>query len=299
MNMEIPKVTSTPVGQPPVAEAPVAEAPKEEIKQDGAKLVDSVAPEQPKEEIDPKSQESFSKRFSALNRERKLVDQKAADIKKKEAELQAKEAQFKEWEEKQRSIKEAKNPIAALQAFGYSYEDAAQYLLNDEKPTADLQIKSVEEKLQSLQKKLEEKEQLALSHEQKLLEAQNAEENKKAVTAIKTHLEANPEFDALVALGMEEDIFKKINDHYNHPDTQGEVLQIDDLAKQLLGEVEKMLGVVTKTTLYKSKFAQAAPIKESPKTLNSQLGSQTVPSEKKHYKTDEERVKNALAMLSK
>jgi hypothetical protein len=288
MEMEIPKVTVVQPAQPPV----IAEEPKS---------VDPVAVPQAAAEVDPKSQESFSKRFSALNRERKMVDQKAAEIKKKEAELQAKESQFKEWEEKQRSIKEAKNPIAALQAFGYSYEDAAQYLLNDQKPTADLQIKSVEEKVQELQKKLEEKEKIALEHQQKLLEAQNHEENKKAIGAIKTHLEANPEFDALVALGMEDDIFKRINDHYNHPDTQGEVLQIDDLAKEMLEQVEKMLGVVTKTTLYKNKFApqHVAPVKEAPKTLNNKLGAQTVPSEKKHYKSDEERVRNAIALLSK
>lgn len=297
--MEIPAVTSKPVLN-------VVDQ-KKEVPNVEEKSVEAPKVPESKEAIeakkdDPLSQESFSKRFSALNRERKLVDKEKADIAKQKAAIEADRAEFNKWKDQQKQIKESKNPIAALQAFGYSYEDAAQFLLNDQKPTPDLQIKSVEEKVADLQKKLEEKDKEALELKRKALEQESLEQNKQAIGAIKAHLESKPEFDALVALGMEDDIFKKINDHYHAEETQGEVLQIDDVAKEMLEQVEKMLGVVTKTTLFKSKFQAAAtkePVKEPPKTLNNSLYSQTTPTDKKSYKTDEERIKNALALLSK
>jgi hypothetical protein len=293
MSVETPIVTSTPVLN-------VVDQKKVEVKADDKATTPPVQVAEDKKE-DPQSQESFSKRFSALNRERKALDKEKADLQKRMASIEAKASKVKEWEDKEKTIKESKNPIAALQAFGYSYEDAANYLLNDQKPTPDLMIKSVEEKLAEMQRKLEEKDKEALEHQKKLLETQSNQENIKAIGAIKSHLESKPEFDALVALGMEDDIFRKINDHYHAEETQGEVLQIDDVAKEMLEQVEKMLGLVTKTTLFKTKFQGATTHekKEPPKTLNNSLYSQTTPADKKIQKTDEERIKNALALLSK
>ena len=276
-----PVVTSTPVGQA-----------KPEVIADNPSVTVEAKP-------DPQSQESFSKRFSALNRERKELSQREVEIKKKAAALEAKEAQVKEWEDKQAAVKNAKNPIEALKAFGFSYEDAAKYMLNDERPTPDLMIKSVEEKVAALEKQLAderaEKTKIQLESEKEKLTKESQAQNQQAIDAIKTHLEAKPEFDALIALGMHDDIFNQINEHYN---ATGEVLQIDDLAANMMKKVEEMLGVVTKTNIYKSKFSnQKAPA--SPKTLSNSLNAQTQPPEKKTYKTDDERVRNALAMLSK
>lgn len=289
MSLEIPKVTVTPVLN--VVDQNKVEPTK----------VDAAPPVGEPTKEDPQSQESFSKRFSALNRERKELSKKEVEIKKAQAAIEAEKAELDKWKQTKKAIKDSKNPIAALQEFGYSYEDAAQYLLNDQKPTADLQIKSVEEKVNELQKKLEEKEQEALTHQKKLLETQAHEENKRAIATIRTHLEANPDFDVLVALGMEDDIFNKINSHFHSEETQGEVLKMDDVAKEMILQVEEMLKLVTKTTLFKNKFqaASSPSPKEAPKTLNNSLYSQTTPTDKKQYKTDEERLRNALALLSK
>lgn len=279
MNTETTTATVETVQPAPVAQ----DAPKVEATPDKAS--------------DPTSQESFSKRFSALNRERKALSAKEAELKKQMAAIESEKAEVEKWREQQKAIKEARNPLKALEAFGYSYEDAAQYLLNDQKPTPDLMIKSVEEKVQALQAQLEEERRQKAEYEAKMLEQESQKTNAQAIEAIKNHLGQNPEFDALIALDMHHTVFNKINDHYN---ATGEVLQIDDVAKEMLGDVERLLDLVTKTTVYKKKFANGQPApKTPPKTLSSQLHAQTPPTDKKRPKTDEERIKNALALLSK
>lgn len=279
--IETPTITSTPVtpGDTAPPQAAVESAPKGDAK------------------ADQQSQESFSKRFSALNRERKALSAKEIEIKKQMAQVESEKAELSKWKEQQAAIKDAKNPLKALEAFGYSYEDAAQFLLNDQKPTPDLMIKGVEEKVQALQAQLEDERRQKAEYERKMLEQESQKTNQQAISAIRTHLEANPDFDALTALDMQHQVFNKINEHYN---ATGEVLQIDDVAKEMLSDVEKMLDLVTKTTVYKKKYAQAqvAP-KTPPKTLSSQLHGQTSPTEKKAPKTDAERLRNALALLSK
>jgi len=277
--VEIPKVT---VVQP---NQPAPEAPKAE----------TVAA--PASEADPKSQESFSKRFSALNRERKALSSREAELKKQMAAIEAEKAEVSKWREQQNAIKEAKNPLKALEAFGYSYEDAAQFLLNDQKPTPDLMIKSVEEKVQALQAQLEQERKQKAEYEAKVLEQESAKTNAQAIETIKGHLSSNPDFDALVALEMQGAIFNKINEHYNQT---GEVLEIDSVASEMMGEVEKLIDAISTTGIFKKKFAQAVqPPKTSPKTLSNQLHAQTPAPEKGRYKSDEERMRNAIALLSK
>lgn len=264
------------------------------------------APEQPQSAavlaVEPKaedtSQESFSKRFSALNRERKQLSQKEIEIKKQMAQIETEKAEIAKWRAEQEEVKKSLNPLKALEMHGYKYEDAAQFLMNDEKPTPDLQIKSVNDKIAELQRKLEEKEQAELAAKQELLTTKQQTENKRAVEAIKTHLEAKPEFDALIALDMQGKVFEKINSHYEET---GEVLNIDDVATEMLSEFEQLLEIVTKTNVYKNKYASKAESvqKSPPKTLSNSLHSQTPPADKKHYKSDSERMKNALALLGK
>jgi len=258
------------------------QAPASEAKPDG--------------KADPTSQESFSKRFSALNRERKALSAKEAELKKEMARIEAEKAEVAKWREQQQAIKEAKNPLKALEAFGYSYEDAAQFLLNDQKPTPDLMIKGVEEKVRALEAQLEAERRQKAEYEAKMLEQESQKTNAQAIEAIKTHLSKNPDFDALTALDMQDNIFNKINDHYNRT---GEVLQIDDVAREMLGEVEKLLDVVVKTNIGKKKLGAPVAPKTPPKTLSSQLHAQTPAKDKKAPKTDEERIRNALALLSK
>lgn len=285
MNVETPVVTSKPVNAPEAAPEAAPQATEAPVKVE----VEAGKP-------DPQSQESFSKRFSALNRERKALSAKEVELKKQMAQIEAEKAELAKWKEQQAAIKDAKNPLKALEAFGYSYEDAAQFLLNDQKPTPDLMIKGVEEKVQALQAQLEEERRQKAEYERKMLEQDAQKTNQQAIEAIRDHLSKNEEFDALTALDMQHHVFNKINEHYN---ATGEVLQIDDVAREMLSEVEKMLDLVTKTTIYKKKYAAQAAPKSAPKTLSSQLHGQTPPAEKKRPKTDEERIKNALALLSK
>ena len=292
-NTIVPVVTSTPVTPN-----------KQEVKQEDPQKLTASLGELAKPKEDPQSQESFSKRFSALNRERKEIDKTKDMVKREKAALEAEKAQIAkekaelaEYNARKTAIKEKKDPIAALQEFGYTYEEASQFVLNDNRPTPELLIKETNEKIAALEAKLAEKDKEALVSQQQLLEKQSIEQNHQAIDTIKNHLSGNPDFESLVELEMHEDIFTKINNHYNET---GEVLQIDEVAKEFLEGVKARMEAITKTNFYKKNYAQAtAPSKVPPKTLSNSLTSQTVPVEKKPYKTDEERVRNALAMLAK
>jgi DNA repair exonuclease SbcCD ATPase subunit len=283
MNVETPVVTVKPVGQE--SSAPIAP----EVPESAPKALGQG-------QDDPKSQESFSKRFSALNRERKALSAREAEMKKEMARIEAEKSELSKWKQQQQEIKEAKNPLKALEAFGYSYEDAAQYLLNDQRPTPDLMIKSVEEKVQALQAELDRERKAKAEYEAKMLEQESQKTNEQAIETIKGHLSKNPEFDALVALDMHTLVFDKINAHYGQT---GEVLEIDDVAREMLKEVEDVIERVSKTTVFKKKVGNQIPQKTAPKTLSNQLHAQTTAPDKPRMKTDEERIRNALALLSK
>jgi len=56
---------------------------------------------------------------------------------------------------------------------------------------------------------------------------------------------------------------------------------------------------ISKTTVFKKKVGNQLPQKTAPKTLSNQLHAQTTAPDKPRMKTDEERIRNALALLSK
>jgi hypothetical protein len=93
----------------------------------------------------PKPEDKAAKRFAeAARREGELVAKQRA-LKAREAEAEKRLAEVRSAEE---TIKKAKAaPLAALKALGLSYEDVTQAVLNDGKPTPELEVRAVRDEL--------------------------------------------------------------------------------------------------------------------------------------------------------
>src|SRR5271166_1356124 len=80
-------------------------------------------------------------RFAALAKKERAIQKQLAEVKQREAKA-------KEWETLKASA--ASNPLKALEVLGISYEQLTNYILNGQKPTADLQVKQVQDELAKL-----------------------------------------------------------------------------------------------------------------------------------------------------
>lgn len=224
------------------------------------------------------TQEAFSKRFSALNRERKQIEQQKLEAKKLQSQVES---------EKQ-AIAEAKKEIEAFRA---EQESRKAKELESKDPIEKLQLQ-----VQSLQKQLELEQQEKIKAKELLMQEDLQKTNQSAIESIKKKLESKPEYDTLLVYGAEGKIFSVIEDQYNKT---GEVLQIEDVANLMLKEIEEHYEKMSKTSLFKSKFLNNQPnqSKTEEKTLSNSLTAKVSTGDKKEQLTDAERFKRAMAAL--
>jgi len=132
-----------------------------------SKEVSSKTEEKPTETTEKK--DLFSEKFAMLSKkERKIFKEREeskllrASIEKKEQELAERERRLKEWE----SIND---PIKALQAKGFTYDQATEWVLNNGKPTPEQEIGSVKKEIEEFKKQQEEERRLAAERQKEAL----------------------------------------------------------------------------------------------------------------------------------
>lgn len=199
-------------------------------------------PEKTKEELE------FASRFAALTKREKtiLAQQRAMQEKAKDLEALTK------YEEAKKNAKQ--NPIAILESLGLDYKYLTDYILNDNKPTTEGKLGTLEQQVQALQQQLAQKEQL----EKQMKQEQTINQFK---YAIKDHVDKNGDaFELIRANDAYETVFEVASNVF---DETGEIPDIDDVAKQvetyLEGEVEKL----TKVKKVLNKFAPPPPAPEA------------------------------------
>lgn len=213
------------------AEAPVEGAPAEET-------VEAETQPEPKQQ-----EEKFAAKFAALSRKEKAIRQREAQLQRQmqqlEQRLQAAEAQSKEIES-YKSLPERlrKDPLKVLEESGLKFEQLAEMVLNDGKPTQDMVLSEYERKVMAKMQELENK--LA---EKELREAQEREEA--AIESFKAQLtdfvNKTDDYELIRANDAVDIVFEVIETH--HAET-GEILsnkEASDMVEEYLLEEAKKL----------------------------------------------------------
>jgi hypothetical protein len=143
--------------------------------------------------------------------------QRFAVLSKREKELQRKMQELKAAQENEdyksfMTAKQSRNPIQALQALGMSFQDAAQFVLNDQKhpePTVEDQIKELKAQISR-----QEEERVLREEQEKQDYIQRTIDNHKRDIAsyIKTN---SDKYELIAANDAQETVFEVIEEYYN------------------------------------------------------------------------------------
>ena len=254
-----------------------------------------------------------SKSFAAIaKREREVLNMRQQAKLEREA-LDAQKKEYEDWKATKELAK--KNPKAYLEKAGLTYEELTEFLLNDQKPTADSEVKSVREELEKF--KQEQAERLKLQEENELKLQQQAVEKTIAdfKATISEMVSKDQEKYELINIFEQQDmIYDTISEHYalevkkqeEDPSYKPKMLSKEEAADM----VEKYLEDEQIARSSKSKKLQAKlnfqekkdePKKDdyqgwSSKTINNEQAISSAPS-MLTPKTENDRLKRALAAL--
>lgn len=231
----------------------------------------------------------FSRRFAALARKEREIQEKTERNKSQFSEVE-------KWKESQSLIKS--NPVAFLEQNGWKFQDIVEFVLNDQKPTAN---KEYEELRAELNKMKEEKEQ-EKTQAQRNIEAKNIAEYK---SRQRTQLEEKKDVYELINQYDQFDlVYESMNEHFQKT---GEELSLDKVAqeveKYLEDQFESQFKTAASTSKFKSRFN--VPTQETPLGTSAQGNEKPTPekiteptsSRESSYIMDEEESKKRSAKI--
>lgn len=240
-----------------------------------APVVETKAPS-PKE--DPK----MSARFALLSKKEQAIVREKEALKVEREKFAGERAEVEAYRVAREKAKG--DPIAALEHFGHTYEGATQYMLNDKHPTADLGVKAVQGKLETLEQELARLREERSGEEKKRKDAEEratvAEFNKQIFDAVKA---GGDKYELVNTLGQQELVSQLVQTHFEQT---GALLLVDDAARMAESYLEEQFEKARSTKKFAAKSAAPKATSESasqpgsgsgdsPRTLTNNLGFTT------------------------
>ena len=272
--------TTAPVSAAPMVETNITPEQKQPEQQpEGQK------PEEVKPEVEEKKDDKFSSRFAALAKREKALLSRESRLKEMESKFSSAEKQDAEFKS---------NPIKYLQErYGLTYNDLTQLVLNDNKPTPDMKVKELEDKMSAWEKaKKEEAEKAEKAKTEQIITGYMGQ--------IGEFIEANAaEFELIKAHGEGSELIYNVVDA--HLIKTGRMLSIKEAATHvenyLYNEAQKLLTL--------NKLKPKEPVKEVPTTQKPVSTAKTltnndqteVPTPTDKPLSKEESLKKAAAMI--
>jgi DNA repair exonuclease SbcCD ATPase subunit len=255
-----------------------ASSENESINKENA--VKKAAEENKEEDADKKveEQDPLSKKFAALSRREKSIREREKALEQRMNELeqrlksQSEPTQSKQAEEQEEPLDSLirKNPMKALEKYGWDLNKLAESVLSDGKLPMDMQLQLMREELKK--EMMSETESLA------------------------------EKYEFIIATDNQEMVYDTINEYHA---THGEILPIEEAAELVEAYLEEQArGVFEKTKKAKS-YLQPAAQATKPNTQTSKANSPTltneaagtVPSSEKPYLSDEESLREAAKLI--
>jgi hypothetical protein len=252
-----------------IADSAPVEAVEGEQPVEGAEELKAEAEVQPEVK---QQEEKFAAKFAALSRKEKAIRQREVQLQRQmqqlEQRLQAAEAQSKEIETyKSLPDRLKREPLKVLEESGLKFEQLAEMVLNDGKPTQDMLLNEYEKKVMLKVKELEDK--LA---QKELKEAEEREAA--AIEGFKAQLtdfvNKTEDYELIRANDAVDVVFEVIEAH--HAET-GEILS----NKEASDMVEEYLLEEAKKLVDREKVKKLLQPSEAPKKpVASQTGAKTL-----------------------
>lgn len=296
------KLPGTSVPLQPREQAPVAIDSKETKSPENVSNESNEAPKPPE-----------SSRFAAIAKREREIQRREAEIKAREAEIQAKGTPTS-IDDIRRQF--SSNPLKALEALGFSYDDLTNQVLNDKEPTPELESKSVRQEFEEFKRQLAEKEEKARQDQETNLKKQHEQALADFTGEVNQFILTNSEKYELIAYNEATPlVLAVIEQHFQQTKekdpTQPRILSIaeaSDLVESYLeSQTDRLLAtkkisakIGSKTTAEAPKAKSAEPQFSQPsaKTLTNSLTSSAVPSSLP-ANTERDRMARAMAALEK
>jgi len=197
----------------------------------------------------------LAKKEAALTREK----QKWADERKRQEEdFSRRLEKYKKYDELETN---KPDPIALLQRFGYSYQDATNFVLNGNQTTPDIEVKRVRDELEQYKKTQTEREEQRKKEEQERLEAQKSEAVQKFKSDLQEFVSERPEEYELTNLYEQYDlVFDTINKHWEKQVADGVENPKVLSAKEAAEQVEKYMEELVEKAKKAKKWAKIAGV---------------------------------------
>ncbi len=255
-------------------------------------------------------EEPMSARFAALARKAKQIEADKAALKAERSQADGERAEFNKWKEDQGKPKTRKTPIEALMAEGYSYEDAAQYVMNDNRETPEMKIKQFETKLEKMEREALEKEEAKLTSAKQESEAQATKAIEDFKGSIASFMTENAETYELIATNLDpeeaiDQVYELISANFEATKAEGKpvILSPKEAAEMIEAYLEERVEKSLATKKLQSKLKPADEPKKgsavdayTSKTLSNSVTASSGTA-KQPPKDDNDRIQRALAHL--
>lgn len=194
------------------------------------------------EEVKAKiEQDKFAAKFAALSRKEKQMRDRERIIATREAAIQAAEAEKTKYTQELESFKTRirREPLKVMEEHGLTYQQLAEIMLNDGKPTKDMEMSEREQAIQAQIKALEDKLAAKEAAEEEARYQQTLQAFK---TNIADFVNNTPEYELVRANDAIELVYQVIEEH--HAST-GEILDTkraaDAVEEHLLEEAKRLI----------------------------------------------------------
>jgi hypothetical protein len=281
-----------------VAEGTFAVEGAEQQAAEGTEAAAEPAVEVKPEDVAKKQEEErLASKFAALSkREKQLREREKLLNAKLEAEKQKWESETSEKLKSTVSVEELRNdPLSAIEKAGLTFEQFAQIILNDGKPTTEMMLSQAEKKMLSkiedLERKLQEKDQMG--------EKQREEAAKQNMLSdIQTLVESDNKYEFIKANEAFDLVIDTMERHYNktmEEEGEGRILSIQEAADAVEAYFEQEAEKLLKLQKVQSKFkpAQAKPQSKTAPTLSNAVSSPAAPKMTKFMSDDESKAEAA------
>jgi hypothetical protein len=248
-----------------------------------------------------KPAERESSRFALLAKQERLLVQKKKEIKQQEEQFNQK---YNDYQSYEAAKKEARlNPIKALEMLGVSYEDITNFVINGNKPTPELEIKSLREQMEADKKAREEDKKAMLEQEKLKAEQESQKVIEEFNIELKNYITSNSEqYEQIVASGYEDEVCNFVQEYFSKNQKVLSNKEACDMVEEYLVEQSfklastKKLSARLKPQVPQEELAtqQSSQARTLSNGLTANAGTSMLPA-----KTEADRMKRAMAALEK
>ncbi len=268
------------------------------VAQEAPQPTETQVAEKPAEDA---KQDKYHDAFLKLTKKERDLQRQLQEFK---AQKQKIDLEMKELQEIRQLKEKAKiDPLAISKHFGIDYKQLTNQILNDERPTTEMELQAL-------------KDEVARLRDEKQRERQESEaaQTEKAIASFKNDLQTfiegqGDKYELIKTFNAYDQVMNTVYEHWNQT---GEMIDVDKVADQLEAEMEaearklltlkkltpKQVAEVTEALNTKEGVqAQADGSKTATKTLTNDLIAQAPPPKSAAYLSDEESKREAAKLL--